>query len=178
MAAMDDLGRALSLAKNASAPGDMVLRTSDSIVLADSTAVTGGVVYAVNQPIGGLRTLPVLRQPAGSVVLQSLAIMDMANAKAPMDIVLLSAAPANTPADKTTWTLNTADLGKVIGRVSVLASDYVSVLGRGIAQKAGLGILLQGSANYNNLYAVAVSNATLTYSATTDLLLDWGFLRD
>ncbi len=134
-------------------------------------------VYVAGYTVGAIQTLTnAVTKSGGTGILESLTLLDKSNQKAAMDIFIFDVNPAAaTTTDHAAFVFSTNDVN-VIARVSVAASDYVTVNSEAIAVKSGLGIAVQASGSAN-LYAVAVTSGTPTYAATA-LQWVWGILQD
>jgi hypothetical protein len=150
----------------------------NSRIITPTLAVTAAA-YSANNCVGGLLTLTnAMRISSGSGLLQSVLIIDRANQKAALDILIFNASPAGTFTDKAAFpTLSLADDLLVIRRISIGASDYVTIGGTAFATIPALSKVVQASGSAN-LYAAMVTTGTPTYAATTDLIVRFGFLRD
>jgi hypothetical protein len=133
--------------------------------------------YSAGNTVGAIQTLTsAVQKTNGTAILESLILLDKSNQKAAMDIFIFDVNPAAaTTTDHAAFAFSTNDVN-VIARISVAASDYITVNSEAVAVKSGLGIAVQASASAN-LYAVAVTSGTPTYSATA-LQWVWGFLQD
>jgi hypothetical protein len=140
--------------------------------ISTSAYVAGNVVGGIQILTGAMRTV------GGTGILESLVILDRTPASAPMDIFIFSSNPAAaTTTDHTTFVWST-DALKVIARISILTTDYVTVAAEAVAVKSGLGIAVK-SVGTANLYAVAITSATPTYGAPPNSLqFTWGILQD
>lgn len=136
--------------------------------------------YATGELIGGKNTLVGAgRFKNGTGVIQSLTLVDQANQKVPIDLVVFNADPSNT-----TFTENgaldvaDADMAKITGVISILASDYVSFADNAVASRQGIGQVFQSTEADGDLYFALVSRGAPTYAATTDLIIKFGILQD
>lgn len=137
---------------------------------------TSTSIYVAGYTVGGKQTLANAVRSPKTGVLESLIITDASNQSAAMDIFIFDDDPAAaTTTDHAAFAFST-DLTKAIARISVGATDYVTVNAAATAVKSGLGIAVK-SANTTSLYAVAVTSGTPTYSASA-LQFVWGFLQD
>lgn len=143
------------------------------------TLAVATLVYSSGNVVGGKLTLTnAMRVSGGTGILQSLLIIDNANQKAAFDILLFNADPsAGTYTDRVAFTFNVTDRAKLVRRVSVAATDYVTVGGVAIADISPGGKVLKAVAT-QNLFAIIVTTGTPTYAATTDLVIRFGILRD
>lgn len=138
-------------------------------------------IYAALDIIGGTQTLTsAMRVSGGSGVLQTITVADDDNEKVALEILLFDSAPSGgTYADQGALAHAAGDIDKFLGKVSIASSDYVTVVTGSLAvatKTVGLPVKAVGSAN---LYAIIlVGSGTPTYTATSDLDLAFGFLRD
>jgi hypothetical protein len=140
--------------------------------------ITSGSAYAANDVVGGLLTLSPLRLAAGSGILQSLSIVDESNQKAELDFIFFDASPSSsTVANDGPVTIHVNDTAKVLGMVRVAAGDYTTLNAKAFAMKSAVGLPIQVPAG-QNIFVVAVTPGTPTYTAATALKLAFGFLLD
>jgi hypothetical protein len=134
--------------------------------------------YVAGYTVGAIQTLTnAVTISSGTGILESLILLDKSNQKAAMDIFIFESNPAAaTTTDHAAFVFSTDNL-KVIARVSLMATDYATVNGQGIAVKSGLGIAVKANGSAN-LYAVAVTSGTPTYTGANDLQWVWGILQD
>lgn len=144
----------------------------------DALVVTAGAYHA-NDVIGGLLTLSnAVRVSGGTALLQSLFVLDAANQKAAMEILVFNSNPsASTFTDNAAPVIHADDRAKIIRRISVLASDYVTIGGLAIADISP-GSRVVKAAGSRNLYMVITTPGTPTYVATSDLSVSVGMLED
>lgn len=135
--------------------------------------------YSANDVVGGKITVPnAMRVSGGTGILQSLCIIDKANQKAALEILIFDSDPSSgTYTDNGAFTWNATDGAKLIRRISVAASDYATFGTAAIADISPGGKVLKATGS-KNLYAVIVTTGTPTYAATTDLAVRWGILQD
>ncbi len=134
-------------------------------------------IYAANDIIGGLIPLSPSTQNTGQVVeFDSLTIIDESNQKAALNILLFGANPADsTTADQGALTLHANDRTKLQAYISVLASDYGTVItGMAIASLGDMGIHVKSTAS-NIFYVLILAVGTPTYTGADDLILHFGF---
>ena len=153
----------------------------NSAVFSQALTITASSYSALNN-VGGLLTLTNAMRGSPATrytgVLQNLTVADHANQKAPLDILIFKSIPAATFTDHSAFpTLSQADTALVIARVSIASSDYVTIGGSAFADVT-FGKTIQGTAA--TLYAAVqiASSVSPTYAATTDLTINFGFLRD
>jgi hypothetical protein len=125
--------------------------------------------YATGELIGGKLTIPKAIPEGVTVgIIQTLTLVDQANQKVPIDVVFFRSDPSGT-----TFTENgaldvaDADMLKIVGVVSILASDYVAFNDNAVA------VVNPSRAVHaddgSTLYACLCSRGAPTYAATTDL---------
>ena len=148
---------------------------------AGTTMVVDTNVYAALDVIGGKLKLPqAVRLPAGTGVLQSITITDDDNEKAAFDVLLFSASPTGTVTDNLAYAHSAADLLAFLGRVQVVATDYLTIVAGSLAVASikNIGLLVKAASGSADLYAVVIATGTPTYTATTDLQMFFGVLCD
>ena len=147
-------------------------------VIIKPTLTTSAGAYTANDNIGGILTLGAGRTSGGSVVLNSIEILDFLNQKQPLTILFFDSNPAAaTVTDNAAFVWST-DYQKCIGKFDVNAGDYVSTIAIGLATYGGIGKVMIPSGSVN-IYAVIVTTGTPTYAANaTSLYVRFGFLQD
>lgn len=163
--------------------GDTSLASIDgktALVVKLSGAQVGvdGNIYAPGDLLGGKLTLSnAMRVAAGSGILQDIVVQDLSNQKAALDVVIFDADPSTTTfTNNAALDVSDADLVRIIGHVSILASDYISFADNAVATKSGLAMPVDVAAG-RNLYACVVCRGTPTYTAN-ELGIAFGFLQD
>lgn len=152
-------------------------------VVSVTPTVTAGAAYnaTTKNSVGGKQTLPGAVPISGGVaILQSVLVLDKANQKAPLTILLFNGDPTGgTYTDNGQVNLST-DLAKVIRRINVTAGDYETIDNSGtdyaIAEIGAISKLVKASSG-TSLYAVIITTGTPTYASTSDLTLRFGFLQ-
>lgn len=108
-------------------------------------ATDGG--YTTGQVIGAVTKLAdVTIEGGGACELRSMVVRDASNTKGAFDLVFFNQEPANSiGVDGASYSLNDADLTKLIGRISIAALDYVSS-GSASAEATikNIGLLMRG----------------------------------
>lgn len=140
--------------------------------------ITGA--YSAGDLIGSKITLTnAARYVGGSGRIQSLALADAAAQKSDIDVIFFNADPDSTTfSDDAELAVDDADLGKIIGCVSIDGStDYIEFADNAVAIKPGIGIGFQLPAG-RDLYACLVCRGTPTYVAANDLLLRVNIIQD
>jgi len=143
-----------------------------------------GAAYATGDVIGDLSpiTADVFRMEGNvnvpaSGVLQSIIIKDLSNQSLAIDVVIFDANPsATTFTDNSALTLADADAPKVIGVVSIVASDYVAFAASSVATKTGIGLPIS-TATGTKIWFCLISRGAPTYVAD-ELSISFGILQD
>jgi len=161
-------------------PSDQVAAnslTTNLTVVTPTVTVSTTPAYSANDVVGGKLTLSsVFRVANDTVRLDSITVLDNANQKASMYLVLFNANPtAATLTDNAALAFST-DFTKIVGTYFINTSDFVTLNSKAIYSKSDVGLLLKGTET--SLYAALVTTGTPTYTATTDLTLRLGFSRD
>lgn len=135
-------------------------------------------VYASGDVVGGKLTLAnAMRVTGGTGVLQSLMILDRSNQKPAGDVFIFDSDPTNgTYTDNGAVSFGTDDL-KLLGRINISASDYVTANSKAFQAKTGLGLVVKAVTG-TSLYAVFVNTSAPDFVAGTDFQLRFGFLQD
>lgn len=140
--------------------------------------------YTAGQVIGVPTAIPTAVQDPGQTgVLESLTIFDAENQKGAVDIIFFQQLPTSQGADGAAYALNATELLYVLGRVSVLGSDYASSSAVAEATKNALGISLAGATKAQGgasaiVYCLAVARASITFASTGSLKMRVGILQD
>ncbi len=158
--------------------GDMLsVYGSTTIITPTINATT--IAYTSGDSIGGVIAITgAMRTSGGTGILQSVFVVDHSNQKPALDILIFDSTPTATATDNGAMpTFAAADNGRLIRRISIATGDYVTVGGTGIADISALGkaVKANGSAD---LAMIINTTSTPTLTATTDLTVRLGFLRD
>lgn len=142
------------------------------------TQTTNASAYEAGDAVGGKVTITnAMRVSGGTGVLQSIQVIDKGNQKAALEILIFDSDPsAATITDDTAFAYST-DITKQIARVSIAASDYVTIDSKATASIGGLSRIVQASGS-TNLYAAVVTTGTPTYTSTSDIIVTFGILQD
>lgn len=138
-------------------------------------------IYAALDCVGTVLTLSnAMAMDGGAGVLHSLVVIDDDNEKAELDILLFDDLPTGTMTDNGAWTPASGDPAKLLGRVNILATDYLTVVtgSLAIATFRNIGLPVRSVAGSPHVYALVLAAGTPTYAATTDLRFVFGFLLD
>jgi len=144
-----------------------------------SPTVTAGAYHA-NDCIGGKLTLAnAARAAAGSGLIYTLTVQDLAAQNAILEIYIFNADPSNgTYTDNGAVDIHDTDMGYCIGRIDVATSDYKSLADNSMAFPKDMRAIPFKLASGTSLYAIIRTTGTPTYAATSDLKLVFGILRD
>jgi hypothetical protein len=149
----------------------------NSAVIRPTITVTAGA-YSANDVVGARQTLTnAMRVSSGTGVLQDILITTADGEALAGNILLFNSTTASSIADNAAFAWGAGDHAKLLGIVTVSASDYVTMDSDGICHKQGLGIVVAASGS-QSLYAYFVTTGTPTFAATTDLQIAYKFLRD
>jgi hypothetical protein len=116
----------------------------------------------------------------GTAVLESVIVVDIDNQKQAIDLVFFDITPASSyGAANAAYALVDADSINILGRISILAADYVSSSTTNAeATVKNIGLLLQAAAKSRDIYVVGVCRSgTPTYTAA-GLKFRFGLLQD
>lgn len=133
--------------------------------------------YSSGDVLGSLNTIAAaVSNQGGPCKLKSLVVLDAANQKQAIDLIFLNDVPASSfGADNAAYALADSDLSKVLGRISVLTTDYVSSsTNNAEATLRNLELLFQAIAGSKNIYMIAVVRGAATYGSATDLIIKLG----
>lgn len=147
-----------------------------------SPAVTVSTsIYAAGDVVGGKLTLAnVVRATGGTAVLQSLFLQDLSNQKPALEILIFNADPAaGTYTDNGAFAVNTTDAAKLIRRIPVATTDWVTLGTMAIADISPGGKVLK-AASGTSLYALIIvgGTSTPTFATTSALTVRFGVLQD
>lgn len=142
------------------------------------TQVTNASAYEAGDAVGGKITITnAMRTSGGTGILQSIHLVDKANQKAAMELLIFDSDPsAATITDDTAFAYST-DISKQIARISIAASDYTTINSIATVNLGGLSKVLKASGSVN-LYAALVTTGTPTYVSTSDIIITFGILQD
>lgn len=145
---------------------------------ATATITTTAPAYSAGDCVGGKLTLTGALRVAGlGAVLQSLFLADPANQKAALELLIFNADPtASTLTDNAAAAIHANDISKIIRRISIAASDYVTIDSKAFVDLSPGGRILR-AASGTTLYAALIAVGTPTYG-TSGLILRLGELQD
>lgn len=136
--------------------------------------------YAAKDNIGGKLTLTnAVRINGGVSILQSVMVIDRSNQNKALNIFLFDADLASTITDNAEPNLSSADIGKIVRRITILASDYVTVdhagTDFGIAEITALAKVVKSAAT-TSLWMIITTPDAPDYVLATDLIVRLSFL--
>lgn len=155
------------------------VQITGSTYVCESTPTIDTAAYASGDLIGDkIELTNAARTAAGSGIIQSISIIDDDGEEAAMDVLFFDTDPTNTTfTDNDPVDIDEADLENYIGHASVASADYSSFASNSAASVQNVGIPFD-LASGTSIWAVIVSRGTPTYTATDDLTLRVGILRD
>lgn len=160
------------------AQGNLAAAVGATTVLQPTVTVSTSPAYTAGDVVGGEIVLTgAVRKVSGTGVFQSLTVFDVSNQKPALTILVFNADPAGTYTDNGAFAFNASDYAKLLGKISVAATDYVTLDSKAIASPAIQPFCI-ASATTQNLWLVMVVSTTPTFAATTDLRLTVGILSD
>lgn len=138
-----------------------------------------GAAYATGDVLGDLSPIKIepVRGVYGTGIIHSVIIQDLSAQSGAIDLVIFDSNPtATTFTDNSALDIADADLPKVIGVISVTASDYDSFSDNVVATVRNIGLPVMSLSN-SNLWVVPVSRDAKTYVAD-ELSIVLGILQD
>ena len=147
-----------------------------NIVMADVTlSVTTGI-HASGDVLADVQEVTrALHCAGGSGYIESLVVVDGDDQGAAMDVIFFDGT-ATLGTENSAVSITDANAAKIIGIVSVLASDYVDLINSKVAFKEKLGILVDLSTG-TSIYVGTVTRGTPTHSAS-GITLRIGIVQD
>jgi hypothetical protein len=130
--------------------------------------------YAVKDAVGGLLTFSnAARASGGSIILQSVVVIDASQQMPALDLVLFDRTFTNST-DNAIFAPSDTDLAFAVGVIPI--SNWADFSTNSVATRFGLGhnIKLNGT----DLFGQLVTRSTPTFVATTDLTIILGLLQD
>lgn len=132
--------------------------------------------YSLGDLIGTKLTLA----GPGYGIVESIILVDQANQKSAIDVVFFQSNPtATTFTDNGALDIDDTDMLRIIGTVSILAANYISLADNAVATiQCNLPYYLNpdGQNGAISLYACLVARGTPTYVATTDVQIGVGIV--
>jgi hypothetical protein len=138
-----------------------------SLIIASSTPTITAGAYTTGKALGGLLTFTGVAA-GGTGLLKSIAVMDKANQKIAVDLLLFNQSFTATT-DGSTIAISSADLLNMVGVITLVAGDYVSAAASTNAIATKYNIDLACDSLDNNLYGQLVIRGSATYASTSDI---------
>lgn len=150
-----------------------------TVPIEPTIAVSTTPAYSIGDCVGGKITLSSALRAAGKgAILQSLFLRDTSNQRAGLELLIFNADPsASTLTDNAAVAIHANDVGKVIRRISIAASDYITIDSKAWADLSPGGRALHAASGVD-LYAALVTTGTPTYALTTAIGLRLGVMQD
>jgi len=142
--------------------------------------VLTAVAYTAGDALGSTTSLDaILRPTVGTGILQSISVYDAAGQSAAIDFLIFSSEPASsTVTNNSPVVVDTSDVAKLLGKVSVAATDYVATAGGPtIATVSNVGLVLDSDNATGTIWVVPMTQGTPTYAASS-LAFTIGVLQD
>jgi hypothetical protein len=136
--------------------------------------ITAGA-YAANDAVGG--KLEFNGVPSENGLLHSITLIDKANEKAAMVLVLYDD-DFTADADNAAYSVEAGDIDNIVGVVEIAAADYITVGSIAVATVRGLSLPIKNNKDEGKTFAQLMTTGTPTYTSTTDLIIKAGILRD
>ena len=150
-------------------------KIAGSVLNAQAATYSSGVV------IGSFASIEVFTSPNGTGVIQSIVLGDSSNQKGALDLVFFDSATSATFSNGSAPAPVAADLTRVLGSISIAATDYVSFNANACAIKTGIGMVIKNNStvagDLAKIWVLAVSRDTKTYTNHC-LTLNLGILQD
>lgn len=175
-------------ASSAGTSGDYATVDTDSLgrlwvadphkVVSVTPTVSASPDYAQYDAVGGKQTLTAAAiVSGGTVVLESLTVIDIAGVSPQFDILIFDSDPSSATITDNAAFVPSTDITKVIARIPVVTADW-QLITAGIAvasvspDKLGQVLTASGSAN---LFAAVVARGAINLASTGDLTFRYGF---
>ena len=159
--------------------------SGDGVTVIKPTITTDTAIYAALDVIGAAATSGVvtitnaMRIEGGSGVLHSVSLFDDDNEKNPITLLFFDSAPSGgTYLGNGALALASGDKAKYLGKVNIAAADYETLGGDAFVSLKSIGLPVKASGSANLYMIPLVTSGTPTYTASTDLKIALGFLRD
>src|SRR6266508_510543 len=148
-----------------------------SSITVTPTHTVDTAVYAAGDTVGTIITIASAFRASGKEsILQSIQIVDRSNQKPTGNLLFFNASPAAaTTTDNAAFVFSTDDL-KLVARVPIIASDYVTINSKAVANLSNLGRQVYATTG-TSLFVVFVTDGAPDFVATTDFQISYSFLR-
>lgn len=166
-----------------SAFGQTYVRSGGFDISIASTPTVQNAAYSSGNAIGGLQTVPFFRtvgQPTG--ILNNISVASKGGSTTAITLYIFEANPtASTCTDKSAFSLNAADVSKLVTTIPVVLTP--AVVGAGTtttfaSQQLPLSIRNSETAVALNFYVCAVVGGSVTPASTTDLVFKFAGIQD
>lgn len=153
----------------------------DSIVISKQPTVSSAATaYASGDEVGGIQTLaaghPV--RGVGTVILQSVTVVDAAKQSAPFDILFFSADPTGAGDNAACDITDAAMYGNCLGRCAITNDDYTDLTSNSVGTVNNIGLAMAPAAA-STIWALPVIQTGATYTDEAyDLTFRYTFFRD
>lgn len=136
--------------------------------------------YTAGFNVGGLLNIAgALRTPGTPGKLVAFTVTDHSHQNPLLDLVFFRAKPTATFTDHAAFpTLSQADGALIMGRISLVAGDWATVGGIGIATKTGITFVVNESPNGAGLWLALNAVGTPTFVAATDVTVTTYYQND
>jgi hypothetical protein len=159
-------------------PATSIGQTGGLTWLTQKTPAITAAAYSSGQSVGGVQVVENgLLNNSG--VLQSLTIADRAAQSIGMTILIFNSAPSAYP-DRNTVTLTSQDAANIVAVFSISSgsSGWTSVSQYSISTNCPLGIPVSIPTISGTFWALAIATSAGTFTATDNLIFNWGVLQD
>jgi len=143
----------------------------------DVTPVLDTSAFAVGDVMSDTFEIPgAVDIEAGTSLLHSLMILDKDAQGGIFDLVIMRT-NKSLGTKNAAVSISDADATEILGVISIVAEDYVDLVGSKIVAKTLVGLSVEAGASSTSIYGSLVSRDTKTYTAS-GLLLKFGFAKD
>lgn len=163
----------------------MIHKAAKVIVITPTVSTTPA--YTAGDQVGGLnRIAEAANHDGGTLLLQSLTIIDKGKQKSALTLFLFDDVPTITSVDNGAFDLTDVQAAlSCLGHVLIPSANYQDSSSNSIATVLNIGLLLRSNAGKNavalpsgatprDLWCVLMTTGTPTYVSTTDLVLKLG----
>ena len=144
-----------------------------SVLRAADTAAVTAAAYSTGNAVGAKRTFSSMALASGlGGILQTVIVRDKAGQNVNYDLILFDADPTSTTiTDKAAVAVNTADLAKIIGVVSLTGIVLGAAATMGVLTASGLGLAYKLTSG-TTIYGILVTRGAPTYASTSDVSVE------
>ncbi len=159
--------------------GSVKVRAPINIRVTSAQTVTASSAYSAANAVGGKITFSsATRVAAQGGIIQSAVLRDKAGQIVNYDLFLFDADPTSTTVtDKSAVAINTADLAKVIGVVTLSGASLGAASTMGVITANGLGLAFKLTSG-STMYGILVTRGAPTYASTSDVSVDLVIIPD